>query len=235
MYSRVLSATEVNTLFTSTQAIVERPLNTVIIGQLLQSDHIIHLAEVQLFLGSAQIPRARASLTFTLSNPDSSLVKLYPASNCNDGNLNNFCHSDSSDPNPSLDIRSTQPFDKVVVYNRDSNPERINGAVINVNSIGGPFSSQFSNVNQSIYTFTRPSLETLDIASTYSNAPSNGLQLHYRTDSVSGTREGNIASGSVVYDATLNSSAMISNKQVMFDATKKQFMSIDPFTIGLQD
>ena len=40
---------------------------------------------------------------------------------------------------------------------------------------------------------------------------SDGLQLGYRFDSVSGSRVGNMASGSVVYDATLMNGAVVSH------------------------
>jgi hypothetical protein len=61
---------------------------------------------------------------------------------------------------------------------------------------------------------------------------SNGLQLHYRFDSVSGSRVGNIASGSVVYDATLMNGATVSNNQLLLSAASRQYMSIDSFTTG---
>jgi hypothetical protein len=57
-----------------------------------------------------------------------------------------------------------------------------------------------------------------------------GLQLHYRFDSVSGSRVGNIASGSVVYDATLVNGATVSNNQLLLSTASNQYMSIDPFT-----
>ena len=43
---------------------------------------------------------------------------------------------------------------------------------------------------------------------------------------------GNIASGSVVYDATLVNGATVSNNQLLLSAASSQYMSIDPFTAG---
>ena len=43
---------------------------------------------------------------------------------------------------------------------------------------------------------------------------------------------GNIASGSVVYDATLMNGATVSNNQLVLSAASSQFMSIDSFTTG---
>ena len=43
---------------------------------------------------------------------------------------------------------------------------------------------------------------------------------------------GNIASGSVVYDATLVNGATVSNNQLLLSAASSQYMSIDPFTTG---
>jgi hypothetical protein len=43
----------------------------------------------------------------------------------------------------------------------------------------------------------------LSLSSSYSQAPSNGLQLQYRFDSASGSSVGNRANGSVVYDRTM--------------------------------
>eukprot|EP01036_Dinobryon_divergens_P061839 gene61839-biopygen29656 len=56
--------------------------------------------------------------------------------------------------------------------------------------------------------------------------------MHYRFDYVSETRVGNIASGSVVYDATLMNGTVVSRKQLLVSAASKQYMSIDPFTTG---
>eukprot|EP01036_Dinobryon_divergens_P061773 gene61773-biopygen27032 len=61
---------------------------------------------------------------------------------------------------------------------------------------------------------------------------SDGLQLGYRFDSVSGSRVGNIASGSVVYDATLMNGATVSNNQLLLSAASSQYMSIGNFTTG---
>ena len=43
----------------------------------------------------------RSSLQFVMS---SNYVGVYPASNCNDGNLDNFCHLDRNDPVSTLTI-----------------------------------------------------------------------------------------------------------------------------------
>ena len=66
------------------------------------------------------------------------------------------------------------------------------------------------------------------------SAPSTGLQLYYRFDaaSVSGSRVGNSASGSVVFDATLQNGAAVSNNQLLLSAASSQYMEVDPFTTG---
>ena len=56
--------------------------------------------------------------------------------------------------------------------------------------------------------------------------------MYYRFDSVAGSRVGNIASGSVVYNATLVNGAVISNNQLLLSAASSQHMRIDPFTTG---
>ena len=87
-------------------------------------------------------------------------------------------------------------------------------------------------------TYSFPS--SLSLSSTYSSIPSTGLQLFYRFDSVSrnifdsGFSVGNIASGSVVYDATLQNGAVVSNNQLVLDATKSQYMSIGSFITGTE-
>eukprot|EP01035_Chromulina_nebulosa_P069261 gene69261-biopygen7442 len=59
-----------------------------------------------------------------------------------------------------------------------------------------------------------------------------GLQLYYRFDSVSGSRVGDIASGSVVFDATLENDADVSNNQLELSAASSQYMSINSFSTG---
>jgi len=75
----------------------------------------INLAEVQLFNGGVQVPRTQ--LTFVIANEHED----YPASNCNDGSLTDFCHSCSCSTDASgatLTITSPVSVDQVVVYNR---------------------------------------------------------------------------------------------------------------------
>jgi hypothetical protein len=72
----------------------------------------------------------------------------------------------------------------------------------------------------------------LTLSSTASGAPSSNLQLYYRFDSVSGTSVADIASGSIVYDATLQNGAAVSNNQLSLSASKSQYMSINTFTTG---
>ena len=73
---------------------------------------------------------------------------------------------------------------------------------------------------------------SLSLYPTFFNAPSTGLQMYYRFDSVSGSRVGNIATGSVVYYATLQNGAIVSNNQLVLSAASSQYMSIDSFTTG---
>ena len=70
------------------------------------------------------------------------------------------------------------------------------------------------------------------LSSKYSQAPSNGLQLYYRFDSVSGRSVGNFASGSVVYDASLENGATVNNNQLVLSNTSSQYMKINSFTTG---
>eukprot|EP01036_Dinobryon_divergens_P061920 gene61920-biopygen33193 len=70
-------------------------------------------------------------------------------------------------------------------------------------------------------------------AGSYSPPMIAGMQLYYRFDFVSGSRVGNIASGSVVYDATLQNGAIIANKsQLVLSAAGSQYMQIDSFTMA---
>ncbi len=71
---------------------------------------------------------------------------------------------------------------------------------------------------------------TKSLSSGVSLAPSAYLQLYYRFDSVSGTRVGDTANGSVVYDATLQNGATVSNNQLKLSASQNQYMSINSFT-----
>ena len=81
------------------------------IDQVLAADlsPIINLAEVMLFHDGQQA----TCLTFALSLAHPS----GPASNCNNGNVNDICHS--NDATPSLTITGISALDRVVVYNRD--------------------------------------------------------------------------------------------------------------------
>jgi len=73
---------------------------------------------------------------------------------------------------------------------------------------------------------------TKSLFSGVSLAPSAYLQLYYRFDSVSGTRVGDTANGSVVYDATLQNGATVSNNQLKLSSSQSQYMSINSFTTG---
>ena len=115
-----------------------------------QAGKLINLAEVQLYNAGVQIPATQ--LIFKLS----STYSTYSASNCNDGNLNNFCHSHTTDLNgPTLTITATLPFDLIVVTNRQDSCCRdwIVGATITVTQGGvQQWQSVFSS-NQGSYTF----------------------------------------------------------------------------------
>ena len=78
-----------------------------------------------------------------------------------------------------------------------------------------------------VETYSWPSLS---LSPSFSSAPSNDLQLYYRFDSTSESSIGNIASGSVVYDATLQNGAVVSNNQLMLSAADSQYMSIGAVT-----
>ena len=94
---------------------------------------LINLAEVQLFSGGVQIPTSQ--LSFTLSSTFGS--NSFPASNCNDGDLTDFCHSAAGDESPTLTIRSLMVPDEIVVTNRDGCCQaRIDGATISVDIPG---------------------------------------------------------------------------------------------------
>jgi hypothetical protein len=95
------------------------------VDQVLVTDggKIINLAELKLFFNGQQL----SCLTIAISAAHPS----FPVSNCNDGNVNNFCHSLSGDANPSLTITGISALDRVVVYNRvDCCQARIVGATI---------------------------------------------------------------------------------------------------------
>ena len=110
----------------------------------------LNLAEVMVFNGQTQL--TRSSLTFTLSSTHS------VAGNCNDGNLNNFCHTieGGSDTVITLTIGTGyQYFDQIVVYNRnDCCWDRINGGTIKV--IGASTGTEYKSwtFNTAALTFT---------------------------------------------------------------------------------
>lgn len=114
----------------------------VVVNNLLASEKYLHFREVKLFLNEVQLPSA--SLIFSLSTtfPTSSTTgATYNATNCNDGDLTNFCHSGESDSNPTLTINAATNFDKVVLYNRvDGGQFRIEGATITTTINGGALS-----------------------------------------------------------------------------------------------
>jgi hypothetical protein len=89
---------------------------------------VINLAEVQLFVGNDQI--SRSSLTFALSSSSSNT--WYPAFNCNNGDLTDFCDSTETNPVPTLTITGFLALDRVVVTNRADSccDDRIAGATI---------------------------------------------------------------------------------------------------------
>ena len=70
------------------------------------------------------------------------------------------------------------------------------------------------------------------LSSTFSAAPSSSMQIYYRFDVVSGTSVGDIASGSVVYDATLQNGAAVSNNQLKLSSAQSQHLSVNSFSTG---
>eukprot|EP01035_Chromulina_nebulosa_P065663 gene65663-89837_t len=126
------------------------PANTVTINKVVQADHVINLAEVQLFSNGNQL--SPSVLTFTSSSTYSSGTVI---SFCNDGILTNYCHSSLQDLTPSIVISTSQVFDTVVVYNRaECCQYRICNASITVNLIGqAPVSTTFPGVAQRVYAF----------------------------------------------------------------------------------
>ena len=98
-----------------------------------------------------------------------------------------------------------------------------------------PLGSYSSAVGSSSSCVTCPAgtySSTKSLSSAVSLAPSAYLQLYYRFDSVSGTRVGDTANGSVVYDATLQNGATVSNNQLKLSSSQSQYMSINSFTTG---
>jgi hypothetical protein len=136
-------------VFTQSQSPTSSPTASyVVINNILRTDGnlmIINLAEVQLFNNNVQIPRE--SLQFTLSSTYNEDTR---ASMCNDGNLNTLCHSGTS--NPSLTIVSAAAFDRVVVYNWNQFPHRIQGSTITATVDGQSQATIFPSA-ASVYTF----------------------------------------------------------------------------------
>ena len=118
----------------------------------------IHLAEVQLFSNSVQL--SNTSLAFYLTSTQS---PWYAASYCNDGILNNLCHSGMNDPVEAVTIVSPIVFNSVVVYNRvDGWQSRIVGATIVVTGPSGAvvYSSTFTSASSS-YSFAMSEYDVL--------------------------------------------------------------------------
>jgi len=117
-------------------------------------DKYINLAEVQLFYNNVQLPPY--SLRFTFSSTLTVNGVLYSANKCNDGDVTDLCHTNTGDPDPTLTIVSSAPFDKVVVYNRaDGDPgvDRIEGATMTTTIDGQSKSTVFPQSADLIYTF----------------------------------------------------------------------------------
>ncbi len=95
-------------------------------------------------------------LNFTLPSRYSS---SYSASNCNNGLYNDFCHSATSDNNPTLLIQSPVAFDTVIVYNRQKCCQnRISNATITLNVIGKPsYSKKFPTMPATSQPSSQPS------------------------------------------------------------------------------
>ena len=108
----------------------------------------INLAEVRLFNMGVQIPASQ--LIFTLS----STFEVFTASNCNDGILSDFCHSDRGDNSPTLTIYSPSNVDQIVVTNRQDNCQnRIAGATITLSQNGVQLWQSILVGTQNVYTF----------------------------------------------------------------------------------
>ena len=138
----------------------------VVINNLISAEKYLNLAEVQLFFNNVQL--LSSSLNFTLS---STYGATYSAQNCNDGDLTDICISGESDPNPTLTIKATAIFNKVVVYNRvDGGQQRIEGATITTTVNGHSSSALFPLSPDAIFTFIVLSTG-LQLASAPSNAP----------------------------------------------------------------
>ena len=109
----------------------------------------INLAEVQLFSMGVQIPASQ--LTFTLS----SIIAGSSSSNCNDGSLSNYCHSNTGDSSPTLTIYSPSNIDQIVVTNRQDGAQfRIAGATISISQLGAQLWQSSFVGTQNVYTFS---------------------------------------------------------------------------------
>ena len=110
-------------------------------------ERIINLAEVQLWYQRAQLKTT--SLHFELSTTS------FAAENCNNGNLNDFCHSGSNDLTPTLTVISETVFDQIIVNNRQNCcQDRILSAQISATLNGGAtwWKTFFEDVS-SVYIF----------------------------------------------------------------------------------
>lgn len=114
---------------------------------------MINLAEVQLFNAGVQIPAAQLSFEQSSTYRDS--MGPYPAGNCKNGNINDYCHTTGTESNPTLTITSLARVDLIIVTNRqDCCQDRIVGATITVTQAGmEQWQDVFSEVQNS-YTFS---------------------------------------------------------------------------------
>ena len=97
-----------------------------------RNGNLINLGEVTILNNGVSI--SRSLLTFGLSSVHAGLT----ASLCNDGDMNSFCHSDSSDPSPTLTVTIPGDFDEILVTNRVNCCQiRIVGATIIIKNSAG--------------------------------------------------------------------------------------------------
>ena len=119
------------------------------------SDLYLNLAEVQLFHNNVQLPTY--ALNFILSSVyQGGGITTYSADKCNDGDLTTtFCNTGLDDSDPTLTITASEPFDKVVVYNRPDGQgsQRIQGATITTNMNGQSSSTLFPQSPNAVFTF----------------------------------------------------------------------------------
>ena len=107
--------------------------------------------------GSLPLPRCRVTSLHSQNYFDRSKISMeigpsvhpnFPASNCNDGNVNNFCSSNlplSSPAHLTVDLGSTQTIEAVEIYNRkDCCQERFGDHVIELSNDKSTFTQCFS-------------------------------------------------------------------------------------------